>query len=98
MRSTMPKQAIQTTWDFAEGSPFGESSSGFIECIEVVAKVIVTALTIGRSVALQLNARDGLPVKDGAAIVSTDPVWSKNSRGLSFVVFEQPTQPFTTLN
>jgi hypothetical protein len=26
------------------------------------------------------------------------PVWSKNSYGLSFVVFEQSAKPFTTLN
>jgi hypothetical protein len=30
--------------------------------------------------------------------VFTVLVWSKNSRGLSFVVFEQPAKPFTTLN
>jgi putative DNA methylase len=28
MRSTMPKHGIQMAWDYAEGSPFGESSAG----------------------------------------------------------------------
>jgi len=44
MRSSLAKQAIPMTWDYAEGSPFGGSSSGFQECAEVVAKVLDTAL------------------------------------------------------
>jgi putative DNA methylase len=78
MRSTMPKQAIQMAWDFAEGSPFGDSSSGFLQCVQVVAKVIGTALTVGHGVALQRNVGDVLLAKNGTAIVSTDPPYYDN--------------------
>ena len=42
-----------------------------------------------------------IAVPSDAVIFSSgvhEPVWSKNSRGLSFVVFEQPAKPFTTLH
>lgn len=65
-------------WDFAEGSPFGGSSSGFIECVKVVAKVIDTALMGGHGTALQLNVRDVLLAKGAAAVVSTDPPYYNN--------------------
>jgi putative DNA methylase len=35
MRSGLAKQALPMSWDFAEGNPFGDSSSGFTECVEV---------------------------------------------------------------
>ncbi len=44
MRSTLAKQAIPMTWDFAEGSPLGSTSSGLLECVEVIAKVLETSL------------------------------------------------------
>lgn len=78
MRSTMPKQAIQMSWDYAEGSPFGDSSSGFVACVQVVAKVISTSLTGGFGMASQLNVRDVLLAKDGGAVVSTDPPYYDN--------------------
>src|SRR5262249_44739049 len=43
MRSSLAKQAIPMSWDFAEGSPFGDSSSGFSKCVDVVATVLETA-------------------------------------------------------
>lgn len=78
MRSTMPKQAIQMTWDFAEGSPFGDSSSGFSECVNVIAKVIDTVFTSGHGAALQMNVRDAVLASNGAATVSTDPPYYNN--------------------
>ncbi len=79
MRSTMPKQAIQMAWDFAEGSPFGGSSSGFYECAKVVARVIGTALCAGeRGGADQANVRGVGPADSSAAVISTDPPYYDN--------------------
>jgi putative DNA methylase len=78
MRSSLPKQAIQMTWDFAEGSPFGKSSSGFSECVEVVAKVLDVAFNVGAGSATQANA-EKVPLGGGApAVVSTDPPYYNN--------------------
>lgn len=76
MRSTMPKQAVQMAWDFAEGSPFGGSSSGFYECVKVVSKVVDAALSgCADGVAEQVNVRD---VSLASALVSTDPPYYDN--------------------
>lgn len=40
MRSVFGRQAIPMVWDYAEGNPFGRSSSGFVECVSVVAKCL----------------------------------------------------------
>ncbi len=78
MRSTMPKQAIQMTWDFAEGSPFGSSSSGFEECVEVVAKVMERALPSGQGGATQASVQDAVLGNGRAPVVSTDPPYYDN--------------------
>lgn len=78
MRSTMPKQGIQMTWDFAEGSPFGASSSGFAECVEVIIKVLVTALSSGNGHARQANVQDVQLGSSGVAMISTDPPYYDN--------------------
>ena len=78
MRSTMPKQGIQMAWDYAEGSPFGESSSGFSECVNVIAKVIETALHRGRGKALQNDVQSVSLAEQGCAVVSTDPPYYDN--------------------
>jgi putative DNA methylase len=78
MRSSLPKQAIQMTWDFAEGSPFGSSSSGFIECAHVVSKVLDAALGgVAHGGAEQANARDA-SLAGRPTVVSTDPPYYDN--------------------
>ena len=78
MRSTMPKQAVQMTWDFAEGSPFGTSSSGFEECVDVIAKVMERALPGGKGSATQQGVQD-VSLADGRSpVISTDPPYSDN--------------------
>lgn len=79
MRSSLPNKAIQMAWDFAEGSPFGGSSSGFLECVEVVAKVLETSFnnsTPGR--AAQLDATRGDHADARRWVVSTDPPYYYN--------------------
>jgi putative DNA methylase len=78
MRSTMPKQAIQMAWDYAEGSPFGTSSSGFEECVDVVAKVMECALSAGQGKATQCGVQAVVLGRGNAAVVSTDPPYYDN--------------------
>lgn len=78
MRSSTPKQALQMTWDFAEGSPFGESSAGFVACSEVVAKVIETALPGGKGRAFQEGAEGAQFDQMRASVVCTDPPYYDN--------------------
>lgn len=82
MRSGMAKQAIPMTWDFAEGNPFGESSSGFSECIEVIAKVVTTSLRISNRCAGDVRQGDAAHIASSEqlpiALVSTDPPYYDN--------------------
>src|SRR5690606_31640203 len=75
-----PKQALQMSWDFAEGSPFASSSSGFTDCCHVVAKVIETALSGQAAVhAFQHSATSSdFPVAVESAVISTDPPYYDN--------------------
>jgi len=78
MRSSLAKQALQMAWDFAEGSPFGDSSSGLQECQNVVAAAI--AASLGNDVAgyaTQADAAAGDALIN-AAVVSTDPPYYDN--------------------
>lgn len=77
MRSSLAKQAIPMTWDFAEGSPFGDSSAGFAGCLEVVASVMDVAFTNGAlGEAKQADAAG--PNGDLHAVRSTDPPYYDN--------------------
>jgi putative DNA methylase len=80
MRSSLPMQALQMTWGFAEGSPFGSSSSGFEECVKVVSRVLVESLGLTtRGVALQASAAaDSTLVAGGSVVFSTDPPYYDN--------------------
>lgn len=80
MRSSLSMQAIPMTWDFAEGSPFGESSSDFLECVRAVAEVMDIALTDKIGVALQQSAQTAVLVSGSStrAVVSTDPPYYNN--------------------
>jgi putative DNA methylase len=66
------------TWDFAEGSPFGTSSSGLAECAEVVAKVIERALPVGHGVARQASVQEVVVAEGRRAVVSMDPPYYDN--------------------
>jgi putative DNA methylase len=78
MRSSLPKQALQMTWDFAEGSPFGGSSSGFEECIAVVAKVVAVPSGKQCGRAQQRSATTSAGEHATAWIISTDPPYYDN--------------------
>ncbi len=78
MRSSLPKQALQMTWDFAEGSPFGQSSSGFMESVNIVAKCF--SIMGGGSVGDARQHSAVAPAAEGesARVISTDPPYYDN--------------------
>lgn len=80
MRSGMPKQALQMSWDFAEGAPFASSSSGFLDCCRVISKVIETALSgHANGHAFQHSATSAsFPIAVNNAVISTDPPYYDN--------------------
>ena len=80
MRSGMPKQALQMSWDFAEGSPFSKSSSEFVGCCQVVANVIEKALCVKtKGHAFQYSATNSyFPWYVQNVVISTDPPYYNN--------------------
>ena len=40
IRNTFARQGFTMTWDFAEGSPFSESSGNFVDAAEWIVKVL----------------------------------------------------------
>lgn len=76
MRSGLSKQAIPMVWDYAEGSPFGASSSGFLECVNVIARCLdflPVALKEGKA-----SQRDATTPISGTFLYCTDPPYYDN--------------------
>jgi putative DNA methylase len=76
MRSTMSRQAIPMSWDFAEGSPFGSSSSGFTESLKVVTRVLDFVPASLPATAAQDDAQTQQITSN--RVVSTDPPYYDN--------------------
>lgn len=73
---TFTKQAIPMAWDFAEGNPFGKSSTEFSRCTEVIAQVVEKLAASRPATAWQDDATTvSIP---GNAFVSTDPPYYDN--------------------
>jgi putative DNA methylase len=75
---TFTKQAIPMTWDFAEGSLFGKSSTAWSKCAEVVSAAIeyLPAAYAGWSVQADAVGRSGGLC--APRVVSTDPPYYDN--------------------
>lgn len=78
MRSALAKQALPMIWDFAEGNPFASSSSGFLECVEVVVRCVGTLPTTGQASVRQIDATTSFDGVSGALLVCTDPPYYDN--------------------
>lgn len=78
MRSTLTKQAIPMVWDFAEGSPLADSSSGFGECAKVVASTIQFFWPAAGGTAHQADAASPDESACSSVVVSTDPPYYDN--------------------
>ena len=74
-----PKQAIQMSWDYAEGNIFGKSSASLLKCAKNVSDSI-RALPLGsKGKVFQCDARSIDSKSHGARfIISTDPPYYDN--------------------
>jgi putative DNA methylase len=73
---TFVRQAVQMTWDYAEGNPFCTSSGTWSPSIEWVAKALAFLPSAPPSVAFQANA--SIQNDSDGRIVSTDPPYYDN--------------------
>lgn len=78
MRSSLAKQAIPMSWDFAEGSPFGDSSASFLKCVDVIATVVETIANSVAGTAYQKDARSAFDLDAVPPVKSTDPPYYDN--------------------
>jgi putative DNA methylase len=76
LRNTFARQAIQMTWDFAEGNPFSESSGNFLSNVDWVARVIDL---LAPSAAGFLSQHDAQTiVYPSQVVISSDPPYYDN--------------------
>lgn len=78
MRSAFAQQALPMMWDFAEGNPFGPSSAGLHECVEVVARCVQNLPCGIPGVVRQLDATAAIDGVETAPLVCTDPPYYDN--------------------
>ena len=77
MRSTFSKQGLPMTWDFAEGYPFGSSSSGFTEATKVVSRAL-EFLPAGPPAYVGQADAQTRPKGSALQVFSTDPPYYDN--------------------
>ncbi|MCC6334308.1 MAG: DUF1156 domain-containing protein [Myxococcales bacterium] len=80
MRSSLPRQAFAMTWDFAEGNPFGDSSSGWEEAVHVVANCLEgPAIPVVPTVGASISQADARSLRFAQPVISsTDPPYYDN--------------------
>jgi putative DNA methylase len=76
LRNTFARQAIQMTWDFAEGSPFSESSGNWTNNVKWSAKTVDRLQATATGNAWQLSAMS--LGQQSPRIFSTDPPYYDN--------------------
>lgn len=76
MRAGYSKQALTMVWDFAEASPFGSSSSGWDECVDVVASCVDLLPAQVPGEVRQADAQE--PRTGHRLLVCTDPPYYDN--------------------
>ena len=75
IRNAFSRQALPMSWDYAEGNPFSESATNFLDSANWIAKVIERLRSIGKGEARQHDAAREGP-RD--TVVSTDPPYYDN--------------------
>jgi putative DNA methylase len=75
LRNMFARQAIQMTWDFAEGNPFAESSGSLTKMTGAVANAIERLPARNAGMARQAAAERAV---SASALVSTDPPYYDN--------------------
>jgi putative DNA methylase len=75
IRNAFSRQAIPMSWDYAEGNPFSESATNFLDSANWIAKVLDRLRPLGLGEAQQRDAaRQGID----NVVVSTDPPYYDN--------------------
>ena len=75
IRNAFSRQALPMSWDYAEGNPFSESATNFVDSANWIAKVLERLRSLQHGEARQRDAaREGL--RD--TVVSTDPPYFDN--------------------
>jgi len=77
IRNTFARQGFTMTWDFAEGSPFSESSGNFSDATEWIVKVIHNLVPTAPGSICQISAQDNNFAMRPACF-STDPPYYDN--------------------
>lgn len=76
MGKSMPQQALAMTWDFAEGNPFGTSSSDILTCARNIADCVAVAPALPGTTIASARAQDRRPNQND--LISTDPPYYDN--------------------
>ncbi|MBR0670699.1 DUF1156 domain-containing protein [Neoroseomonas soli] len=77
LRNTFARQALQMTWDFAEGSPFSNSSGNFIFNVEWTADALSRVPAVANGAIHNIDAaKNSFPVRP--ILISTDPPYFDN--------------------
>jgi putative DNA methylase len=76
MAQSMPQQALPMSWDFAEGNPFGKSSSTITSCVRSVADCLDALQATNPGMIYQRDARE--VEYPAGVLVSTDPPYYDN--------------------
>jgi putative DNA methylase len=77
IRGTFGRQALPMTWDFCEGSYFGDSSAALTTILKTISDVIAHQQLTGEGAVSQIDAsRNGYPVRP--CIINTDPPYYDN--------------------
>lgn len=76
MGKSMPQQALAMSWDFAEGNPFGKSSSDVLTCAKAIADCVHELPVNGQA---DVKMRDACTRREvEPCIFSTDPPYYDN--------------------
>ena len=77
IRGSFGRQALPMTWDFCEGSPFGDSSAALSTILKTVPDVIAHQQSVGVGSITQLDAAEnGYPQRP--CVINTDPPYYDN--------------------
>jgi putative DNA methylase len=75
LRNTFARQAIPMIWDFAEGSPFSDSSGNWLNNVDWVSKVLEELSPNRRG---SVHQQDATTVCNERVVFSTDPPYYDN--------------------
>jgi putative DNA methylase len=76
MGQSMSQQALAMTWDFAEGNPFGQSSSAILTCTKAISDCVEATYARFPTIVMLRDAQ--LNAFEQGTVFSTDPPYYDN--------------------